>query len=169
MKKYIFILIVIVLLVSFGWWWNTKEAPFVHPFPVLSSDAVSSWNYTGAYTGKKEFEDKAFSEIERLKGLRGSKDYTDYGIYVSIANQYDLMGDGKMAYEYLGKALVIDPTNTGLAWHNLAGVMESVGAYESAKEAHKRAYKAQAIPFYEASLIDFLNKRFPEEAKEYVK
>ncbi|MDP3996658.1 MAG: hypothetical protein Q8P86_03130 [bacterium] len=142
------------------------ETPFVHPYPVKSSDTISSWNFEGAYKDGGELEERANANITRLRGLFGNGEYTDYELYISLASQYDSLGDGEKAYENLGRALVIDSQNSGLAWNNMGALMVQLGALDSAREAYDRAIEAQPIPVYYNAKINFLERYFPENEEE---
>jgi len=125
-------------------------------FGVDASDTIASWDFKGAYTGNAEFAAKANAEIARLAALLGTGTYTDYTLYVSIANQYDLQGDGKNEFIYLQKALALDSDKTGLAWHNAGQLFARLGAYRTARTAFERAALAEPVPYYQRALADFL-------------
>lgn len=129
-----------------------------YPFELRGGDAVASWSFQGAYTDKPELIQKALDKIEQSKGLLGSEgdDVTDYELYVSIANQYELMGDGANELLYLRKALAVDAEATGLAWHNMGVLLERLKAYTTARFAFEQAVKAQPIPQYQNALAEFL-------------
>lgn len=138
-----------------------------HPLPLAQGDAVASWDWHGPYKDGGELEKRARDEIARLEGMLGgdqsgvNDDPTDYILYVSIANQHELLGDGKSAYDYLGKALKIDSEKTGLAWHNLGSIMERLGAYGTARIAYARAVGAQPqAEQYHMARLRFLMKNF---------
>src|SRR3989344_4028104 len=148
-NKNIIIGIVAAALIAGGAWFLFGNQ--AHPLPVAEGDAISSWDFQGSYEGNSELEKRARDEIARSEGFLGgdqsgaNDDPTDYILYVSIANQYELLGDGKTAYEYLGRAIRIDSTKTGLALRNLGSLMERLGALNTAR-------------------IAFLIKNFPQDA-----
>jgi len=169
-KKYILGGVLVIIIASAVWFFRIDFiASFTkNPFSVVATDSISSWDFKGAYTGNQELEQRAFSEISRIKGIfRQFKkaDYPNYQLYVSIANQYDLLGDGGNEYKFLGLALSEDSTSTGLAWVNMGNLMEKLGAYESAKIAYQKAVEAQRAQFYVDTLNDFLTTHFPDEIK----
>jgi tetratricopeptide (TPR) repeat protein len=146
---------------------TTTEAVAVPKVPVIPSvapaalvvspsDTIASWNFPGAYTGNAELMAKANAEIARFTALIGTGTYTDYTLYVSIANEYDLQGDGKNEFAYLKKALAIDSEKTGLAWYNAGQLFTRLGAYATARTAFERAARAEPITQYEQALADFL-------------
>jgi tetratricopeptide (TPR) repeat protein len=127
-----------------------------------------SWNFQGAYTGHPDLKEKAKSEIKRLSGLLGKKEetgYPDYILYVGIANEYDLLGDGAKELEYLRYALALDATTTGLAWHNTGQLFARLGALRSARHALEQAVLAQPIMQYHQALLDLLLHSFPDDTK----
>jgi tetratricopeptide (TPR) repeat protein len=124
---------------------------------------VASWNFAGTYKDGGTLEARANADIARLKGLMGSPDFTKYELYVSIANQYELLGDGKQEFTYLNYALAIDSTKTGLAWHNMGKLLERLGAYKSARVAYDRAVQAQSTSQYIRARLEFLQAHMPED------
>jgi tetratricopeptide (TPR) repeat protein len=154
---YVFGVLAVGILAAGGWWY-VHQAPELPPYALQlqAGDAVTIWDFKGAYTGSGELTKRATDEITRLKGLFGTKEATAYELYVSIANQYDLLGDGKNELAYLEKALAIDAEHTGLAWYNAGVLYERLGAYHTARFAFEHAAEAQPIPQYQSALSDFL-------------
>ena len=140
-----------------------KQAPSPAPFSLVSGETVASWNFAGTYKDGGKLEAHANAEIARMKGLMGSPDFTKYELYVSIANQYELLGDGKQEFTYLNYALAIDSTKTGLAWHNMGKLLERLGAYKSARVAYDRAVQAQSTSQYIRARLEFLQAHMPED------
>ena len=161
--KRIGILIVVVLLAAGAWWYATQ--PSAYTFPLASVESVSSWSFQGAYTGNPEFEARAEAETDRLLGLFGQEGYTDYELYVSLANQYGLLGDGKREYDYLMRALAIDSEKTGLAWHNVGKLLERLGALKTARIAYDNMVKAQSVIQYQTTRLEFLREHMPEDTE----
>jgi len=159
--RYIIAGVVTAFLLFGGAWWYTSQSA-LYPFEL--SESVTSWDFEGAYTGNPELEDRAHAEIERLNGMFGTEDNTDYILYVSIAGQYELLGDGAKEYEYLLRALAEDSGKTGLAWNNLGVLLTRLGAYDSARVAYEKAAAAQpTYEQYQTSLLLFLTQYFPED------
>ena len=154
----------ILVILGVGAWWYTSK-PDMYPFTFAAGEEVTSSDFQGVYTGNPELEEKGRSEITRLQGLFGQEGYTDYELYVSIANQYELLGDGKETYNYLRMALAIDPEHTGLAWHNLGKLLERFGVYQSARTAFDAMVKAQPILQYQATRLEFLRAYMPEDTE----
>ena len=160
-KKYIWGSIIIILVVLAGIFYMQQNKE--NPLSVISIEEVKNWDFEGPYEASEELKSQALAEIKRLEGLFEEKNFTEYELNVSIANQYDLLGDGKKTYEYLSKAIRIDSEKTGLAWNNMARLMEKLGAYENAKIAFDLTIKAQPIPAFYIAQIDFLERHFPDD------
>ena len=148
--------ILVAFAVGAAWIFFQRSASA--PLPLALGDSVASWDFRGVYLDGGTLEDKARSEIARLKNLLGSGEFTDYEIYVSIANQYELLGDGGNAYAYLGKAIREDSAdNTGLAWYNLGVLLSRLGALQTARIAYEKATLIEPqISFYHYAYIEFL-------------
>jgi len=130
---------------------------------MAEGEQVRSWDFKGAYTGNLELEAKAETEIQRLTGLIGSGEYPDYTVYVSIANQYGLLGDGENELKYLEHALALDATTTGLAWNNAGALFARLGMKATARMCYERAATAEPTGQYLQALADFLKKQYPED------
>lgn len=137
---------------------TTKAKTSLSPIDVST---IAVWSFKGAYNERTDLIAKATADISRLTNLLGTGEYTDYTLYVSIANQYDLLGDGKNEYLYLEKAIREDATTTGLAWHNEGQLFLRLGAPALARTAFERAVAAQPIAQYQSVLVDFLKEYYP--------
>lgn len=157
----------VAVLLIIGAWFYFSGQP--HPLPIAEGDTVASWDFQGTYKDGGELEKKANDEIARQRSLLGGDqsgkgdDPTDYIIYVSVANQYELLGNGRAAYDYLGRALRIDSTTTGLAWRNLGALMEKLGALNTARTAYSRAVEAQGVMEYHLARLQFLMRHFADD------
>jgi tetratricopeptide (TPR) repeat protein len=167
-NKNILLGIVALILIAGAWWFMQRTS---HPLPLVAGDTVSSWDYQGTYEDGGDLEKRTRDLIARLEGQLGGDQSggddnpTDYELYVGIANQYELLGDGKAAYEYLGKAISIDPVKTGLGWRNLGALLERLGAVNTARSAYSRAVEAQVhIMEYHIARLEFLVRHFPDDA-----
>lgn len=139
-------------------------SPAVKPaFSLVPGDEPTSWYFVGTYNDGGALEARANAEIVRTKGLLNSGKSTNYELYVSIANQYDLLGDGKQEFTYLNYALGIDSTRTGLAWHNMGKLLERLGAYGSARVAYDAMIQAQPTSQYIRARLEFLQAHMPED------
>lgn len=127
--------------------------------PQAYGDTIASWNFQSAYTNNPELTAKAQAEIERLSGLLSTATSSAMILSVGIANQYDLLGDGKKQYEYLDRAIRGNPEN-GLPWHNLGVLMERLGAFRTARAAYEESTFVQPeLKFYHYAYIEFLTSR----------
>lgn len=125
-------------------------------FALIEGDSVASWDFRGAYTDNPELITKAKNEIQRLSEQLATATSSAMILSVGIANQYELLGDGKNQYDYLGRAIQASPEN-GLPWHNLGVLMERLGALETARIAYREATVIQPqFPFYHYSYLEFL-------------
>src|SRR3989344_5223455 len=168
-SKNTFLIVAVLIVLLAGAWVFTRNS-FTHPLPLAQGDTIASWDVQGTRNDGGELEKKANDQIARLQALLGGDqsgkddDPTDYSLYVGIANQYELLGDGKQAYEYLGRAVSIDPTETGLAWHNLGALMVKLGALKTARTAYAKAVEAQpGVSQYHIARLEFLTDRFAED------
>lgn len=154
---------VLLVIAALAVWRLAIQPVPAYEIPMAQGEQVTTWDFKGAYTGNPGLEAKAQEEIERLTKLLGSGEHPDYTLYVSIANQYDLLGDGASELVYLEKALAIDATTTGLAWNNAGALFERLGVLATARMAYERAVAAQPIAQYRQTLADFLKKHYPED------
>ena len=129
---------------------------------IEKGDTIISWDFKGAYADRPDLITKANSEIKRLLDLIGTGAYSDTILFVSIANQYDLLGDGQQEYDYLGRAIKADANVTsGLPWHNLGVLMERLGALQTARVAYEKAFEIQPVDQFKNALADF-NQAHPK-------
>lgn len=152
---------IIILLIGVASWVfiNSKS----HPFPLEEGDKIDSWHYEGVHKDGGDSDGQVHMEIERLKKLIDTGEFTNYTIYISIANQYHLLGEGEKEYYYLGKAVALDSEGTGLAWHNMGQLLTRLGALQSARKAFDNMVNAQPTVFYQTVRLDFLKQYFPDD------
>ena len=146
---------------------QAKPAPLSatgYRFSLVPGETVASWNFAGSYKDGGTLEASRYTEIVRLLKMLNSGTFTNYELYVSIANQYDLLGDGKQEFTYLNYALAIDSTKTGLAWHNMAKLLERLGAYKSARVAYDKLVQAQSTTQYLRARLEFLQAHMPQDS-----
>lgn len=138
---------------------------------IAKGDTIASWTFTGAYTGRADLIAKAEAEIKRLSGLIGEGTYSNMSLNVGIANQYELLGDGEQAYEYLSRAIGKNENATsGLPWHNLGVLMERLGALETARIAYEEATLIQPeMKVYQYAYFEFLTTRLKDSAADIEK
>lgn len=140
------------------------ETKHPQPLTLASGDQIVSWDFKGAYSDTSELISKAHQEITRLSDLIGKGVSPDMNLYVSIANQYDLLGDGKQEFTFLNKAVQAGGETAGLPWYNLGVLMEKLGALRTAQIAYEKASLVQ--PFlkqYQYAYLSFLVRNVPNE------
>lgn len=148
----------------------TQKDPVVHSLSLEKGDIIESWDFVGAYTNNPEFIAKANAEIKRISGLVGKGTYTDTSIYVGIANQYELIGDGKKQYDFLIQAVREGGTTSGLPWHNLGVLMERLGALQTARVAYEKATLVQPqFKFYHYAYLEFITKKMKDDVVDIEK
>lgn len=137
----------------------TQKSPTAYSLSLVEGDSIASWDFKGAYTDNSELVAKANAEIKRLSVQLATATSSAMILSVGIANQYELLGDGKKQYEYLERAIRTNPEN-GLPWHNLGVLMERLVAYETARIAYEKSTFVQPqLAFYHYAYIEFLTTR----------
>jgi hypothetical protein len=140
-----------------------QKSPTAYPLSFVEGESITEWDFKGAYTDNPELVAKAQSEIERLSEQLATATSSAMILSVSIANQYELIGDGKKQYEYLERAIRTNPEN-GLPWHNLGVLMEKLGAYKTARIAYEKSTLVQPeFKFYHYAYIEFLTTRMKDD------
>lgn len=135
---------------------NSPGRPARTTLTISEKDSIISWDFKSAYMDNPELAAKARDEISRLSGLLATATSSTMILSVSIANQYELLGDGKKQYEYLGRAVQAAPTN-GLPWHNLGVLMERLGAFQTARMAFEQSTIVQPqLSVYHYAYLEFL-------------
>ncbi len=151
---------------------TTGSTKATHALPsIAKGDVVASWDFKGVYAEYPDLVAKAEAEITRLLGLLGKETYSDTSIYVGIANQYDLLGNGKQEYDYLGRAIKADADATsGLPWHNLGVLMEKLGALGTARAAYEQSTLVQPkMKFYHYAYFEFLTTKMKSDTADIEK
>lgn len=132
-------------------------------FPIHSQDTVSSWNFSGPYAGNDTLTQQAHDDITKLTGLIGKGQYDDYDLYIGIANDDNLLGDGKAAYDNYNQAIHLQPAK-GLAYVNLAHLMDELGAYQTAANAYTKAVTVEpSVLEYHVERLAYLTRQFPKD------
>lgn len=128
---------------------------------LATGETIQSWQWAGPYADGGALEKQANDEIKKLKRDLGKGTYPDYQLLVGIAGQYELLGDGTHAYEYLQKAIAEEPRK-GLAYVNLGHLLDSLGAPQTAREAYDKAIALEpTIRAYADARTAFMKRRFP--------
>lgn len=149
---------------------SPASKPLIAKFQLNPADTIVSWDFAGAYANTPELVAKAEVEIKRLSVLLDTATSSATILSVGIANQYELLGDGKKQYEYLERAIKADVNVTsGLPWHNLGVLMERLGALETARAAYEKSTLVQPIKFYHYAYLEFLTTRMKDDAADIEK
>ena len=158
-------LVALIAVLGAGAYWYFLSNPR-SAWDMDARDTIASWELSGTHKDGGALEKSVEEEIVRLNERLADDESEppDYQLYVGLANQYTLLGDGKRTYDYLQRALAIDSDKTGLALHNMGVLMERLGAYQSARDAYQRAVDAQPhIDAYHVALINFLIARMGDD------
>lgn len=135
----------------------------VGPFPINTADTIASWSFKGAYAGNAALVSQANADIAHLTSILGKGQYDDYDIYNGIANDYNLLGDGKMAYDYYNRATQIHP-NKGLVYMNLGHLFDELKAYRTAADAYAKSVAVESsVLAYHLARLDYITKQFPND------
>ena len=165
-------LIIFVAIIGVGAYWYSfvrtttpsDDAGGKEKIEFVLNDKIENWQFKGLYSGNDGLEKKVQADIDRLNGLFGGAEFTDYILYISIAGQYEFLGDGAKVYEYLLRAIAEDSTKTGLAWYNLGTLLARLGAFNDARVAYSNAATVQPdVDQYSTRYLEFLTQRFPED------
>lgn len=165
MRNILLGLVAAAAILSGAWYWYSLQTSSF-TLDIDSRDTISTWDFQGSHKDGGEFEARVAAEMVKLQAALEDEatEPTDYAVYVSMAGQQTLLGDGKNTLKYLEKALAIDSTKTGLAWHNVGVLMERLGALNTARMAYARAVEAQPqIDTYHVARFNFLFKYFSED------
>jgi len=118
------------------------SAPAGAGYTLSPNDHISTWQWHGAYLDGAQKESDTKKEIARLRSMFGKGSVSDYELYIGIASQYELLGDGKSAYQYLSGAIAKEPKK-GLAYMNMGHLMEELGAFTTAHQAYDEAVRLE--------------------------
>jgi len=141
----------------------TQRSSTAYSLSFVEGESITEWDFKGAYTGNPELVAKAQGEINRLSEELTTATSSAMILSVGIANQYELLGDGKKQYEYLERAIRTNPEN-GLPWHNLGVLIERLGAYKTARTAYEKSTFVQPeFKFYHYAYIEFLISRMKDD------
>ncbi len=142
---------------------TTSASAYTGPFPINAADAIVLGSFKGAYVGNEALTAQANADIAHLNGLMGKGQYDDYDLYNGLANDYSLLGDGKAAYQNYNRAIAIHPKK-GLAYVNLAHLMDILGARYTAADAYAKATTIEAgMLEYHIERLDYLTRVFPTD------
>ena len=151
-----------VAIAAGAWmWYQSAQVP---AFPINAKDSLSSWSFQGAYTGNDTLIAKAKADTEKLKGLLGKEGYDDYDLYIGIGNDFALLGDGARAYENYNRAVAV-AADRGLAYTNIANLMERMQAFETAADAYAKAVAVEPGQLqYHIVRLNYLVRQFQKDS-----
>lgn len=130
----------------------------------VRGESVSEWTWEGPAILDDAWGVRVQDDIEKLSALVGTGEYNDYDIYVGLAGQYELLGDGARAYEYLTRAIEVDGTQ-GLAYHNLGHLLTRLGALHTARNVFLKAVETEPVfAQYHIAYLYHLTEHFSEDS-----
>ena len=136
-KKIIGIIGGIILVGAVAWGFALGPSENNNGFTLSKESLPQTWEFTGLYN-TPELLANTQKNIDALKGKVNEEGADVYDIYLSIAQQYALIGKGEEAYDYLLRAGKQDPGNS-LTFQTMGNLMESLKAYIATEEAYKQA------------------------------
>jgi tetratricopeptide (TPR) repeat protein len=152
---------IILVIAAGGFWYYTKT--YVPTFPINPNDTIVSWSFKGAYTGNDALIQQANADIAHLTSLLGKGQYDDYDLYIGIGNDDNLLGDGSGAYQNYNRSIHIHP-NKGLAFVNLAHLMDELRAFRTAADAYAKAVTVEPkVLQYHVERLNYLTRQFATE------
>ncbi len=123
------------------------------PFSLDTRDTIVSWELSvGNGFSKNVIQTKIISLSEKIgKGI-----YPNYDIYIQIAQEYEMLGDGYNAYKFYLLATK-DKPQKALAFNNIGNLLARLGAYNSAHDAYIRATTLEpSVELYWISYLNFI-------------
>lgn len=162
-KKFLIPLGVLVLLsIGIAMALSINNIKNVETVFALAPEDTPAWDFQGVYKGDTVLEERAQTDIEKLKAMEGNDIATRYDIQIGLAQQYEMLGDGKTAYNHLLNAIKIDDKRS-LAYANLGVLLGRVGARESAKIAYERALDRDDNVINRINYIQHLEQYFGDD------
>jgi len=141
----------------------TTTSVTIKQFPIHAADTIISWNFKGVDTGDATRTAQTNADIANLKSLLGTGKYDDYDLYLGMGNDNNLLGNGKGAYQNFNISISIHPKK-GLAYANLAHLMDELGAYYTAADAFAQAVAVEpGTLMYHLDRIAYLTRQFPKD------
>ncbi len=153
-------LVVLAALAALAAWILFGSGSRVAAYPINPRDHIASWTFKGTYTGYPTFVAKANADLAKLRVDMREKKYDNYDLYIGMGEDYDLLGNGRAAYNAYNHAIDLYP-NQGLAYTDLAALMSQLGARYTAADAYARAEAVQpSVLTYHVEQLDFLTNYF---------
>ncbi|VAW32299.1 hypothetical protein MNBD_CPR01-220 [hydrothermal vent metagenome] len=122
--------------------------------PIDKRDSIASWSFTPASgIATTSIQNKIIAFSREI----GSGKYPNYAVYIQIAQEYEMLGDGHSAYRFYMLAIKDSPQK-GLAFNNLGNLMTKLGAYNTANNAYAKSVALKSsIKLYWLSYLNFLS------------
>lgn len=137
-------------------------------FPINPADTIALWDFTGAYTGNDTLIARANADSAKLAALLGKGEYDDYDLYIGLGNNANLIGDGRTAYQNYNRAIAVHPAK-GLAYANLAHLMDELGAYRTAADAYAKTVAVEPnVLEYHLERLSYLTRQFPKDTARII-
>lgn len=130
-----------IALLVLGWFIFGGRVRPADTFAIDATLLPNAWEFNGLYA-TPELALQVEKNIANLKEKLNESGADKYDLYVSLAQQYMLIGQGEDAYKYLVRAGDEDPGNS-LAFQTMGVLLESLGAQDAAEVALKQAVVVQ--------------------------
>lgn len=134
--------VAVIALLALGWFIFGGRVRPADTFAIDATLLPTVWEFKGLYA-TPELALQAEKNIANLKEKLNESGADKYDLYVSLAQQYMLIGQGEDAYEYFVRAGDEDPGNS-LAFQTMGVLLESLGAQDAAEVALKQAVAVQS-------------------------
>lgn len=129
--------------------------PYADALTLDPRDTITSWStHVSASTAVKN---KLRASIRTLSGEVGGVNRRNYNVLLQIAQDYELLSNGKSAYSFYVLAAQAVPSN-GLAFSNIGYLMEQLGAYHTARSAYAASVAlSPTVGQFWVSYLNFLS------------
>lgn len=157
-RSWIVGVVVVLVILGIAWWYTRTP----NLFPVSASDNLTSWTIPVNVDATSTAAFKA--QIATLKSYVGTTTYPTSDIYIGIANEYGLLGDGKSAYQYYLKALNASSTEA-VTYDNLGALFARLYATTTATRAYAKAIALDpSEALFQISYLNYLTQVAPQDA-----
>ncbi len=132
-------------------------------FSIDARDTGFSWKLSNS--APESVIKKSKKEISSLtKELHKGK-YSDYNIYLQLGQEYEIVNEGKQAYESYSTASTLKPSQ-GVAMSNIGLLMARVGAINTARNAYAQSVARQpSVSLFWVLYLKFLAQYEPHAQK----
>ncbi|HEC93988.1 MAG TPA: hypothetical protein ENI56_01270 [Candidatus Kaiserbacteria bacterium] len=129
-------------------------------FSIDPRDTNFSWRLSN--TAPATVIQKSNQEIHTLLGELHKGKYPDYDIYLQLGQEYEILGEGKQAYENYRTAGALSPSQ-GVAMNDIGSLMAHLGALHTAQNAYAQSVARQpAVSLFWVSYLTFLTQYEPK-------